>query len=438
MNLDAAAVISILKPGYAFKFVNMGLDVKDLDERWARDAADFVFEHVEEYGTPPTKEVLNGVLGLSHDEALFGLEAQGELGADPDWVFTEVVKRKMFRSVQGALGEVTNSLRANDPEAALKTIQDFADGHDFRTKTCEPTSIFDLADGVIDQYKSLLDGKMGVPMPWPTLNEITMGLWPGTATYFAARPGTGKTQVAVLIALHALDLGHKVLLVSPEMSKEEVAERYFLAWSKVSGTRAIQGTLSSFEMGTLQSKVDSSKGKTGVWVLDSSDRLTPENIEAAIDLVKPDIVAVDSIYMLPFKGDKRERTERAVDWIRTCSKDKSVAFAAFHQMNRTTTKDAKFGGGYDSGNIALSDQLLWDAHGLFIMEQSKDMKDDKRMRFHVGKVRRGVWDGNPVDVHWDFDKMSFEEIEVLGSGSRFDEEDERDEFDAYEDIFGKD
>ena len=86
----------------------------------------------------------------------------------------------------------------------------------------------------------------------------------------------------------------------------------------------------------------------------------------------------------------------------------------------------------------MSDQLLWDAHGLFIMEQSKAMKDDKRMRFHVGKVRRGVWDGNPVDVHWDFDKMSFEEIEVLGSGSRFDEEDERDEFDAYEDIFGKD
>jgi hypothetical protein len=58
----------------------------------------------------------------------------------------------------------------------------------------------------------------------------------------------------------------------------------------------------------------------------------------------------------------------------------------------------------------LSDQLLWDAHAVFIMEQDTDMKADRRLKFHVGKLRRGSHDGTPLEVHWDFDNMKFDEI----------------------------
>jgi hypothetical protein len=151
-------------------------------------------------------------------------------------------------------------------------------------------------------------------------------------------------------------------------------------------------------------------------------------MEAAIQTLKPQLVAVDSIYMLRFKGDKSERTNAAVDWIRTASKRHAIPFVAFHQLSRNATKDKKHGGGYDSSAIALSDQLLWDAHAVFIMEQDSDMKADKRMKFNVAKIRRGDSSADPVNCRWDFDAMLFDEVLQERKGEQFKDSD----FDAFE------
>jgi replicative DNA helicase len=251
------------------------------------------------------------------------------------------------------------------------------------------------------------------------MTDLTMGLWPATATYFVARPGVGKTQVATLIARDTWRSGKRVLIISPEMSKSEIAERFFVVQAGVSAGDIVRGRLSSFAEDKLFGMIKDLEGNDGVYVIDSTDDLTPNGMDIAIAAVKPDLVAVDSIYMLRFKGDKMERTMRAVDWIRQAAKRHNVPFVAFHQLSRQATKDKKQGGGYDTSAIALSDQLLWDAHAVFIMEQDTDMKADRRLKFHVGKLRRGSHDGEPIEVHWDFDGMRFEEIAKDGDDKDF-------------------
>ena len=277
-----------------------------------------------------------------------------------------------------------------------------------------PTPMWELADKVEESYKRVKDGFYGLSLPWQKLTDMTMGLWPSTATYFVARPGVGKTQVAVLTALKAHEDGKRVLIVSPEMEKGEIAERFFVMVSKVSATNMMRGTLSDFEYRRLQGALADAGIHKNVYVIDSSDDLSLGGLESAIQVCKPDLVIVDSIYMLNVGGSKAERTEKAVDWIRRASKRYRVPFLCFHQMNRSTVKDKKFGGGYDASNIALSDQLLWDAHAVFMLEQDEDMKMDKKLRIHVAKLRRGQWDGKPVDVNWDFEHMNFAQI---GGGS---------------------
>ena len=425
MDLDSGAVWALTQPGVIARFQSLGLGSSDLDSAKAKKAYSFIESHADKYGDPPSISIVYEVCDLQVDDPQ----------ADPGWILSQLVKRKMFRAVQGVVHGVSDCLRRNDPEAALGKLQGFIDTESFHSTAIDPTSLFDLAEGVVEKYQTLLGGQMGVPFPWDTMNHITMGLWEGTATYFVARPGTGKTQVAVLIAHHAWNLGHKVLIITPEMSKEEIAERYFTYDSGISGTKAIRGTLSAFELDKLRTSVTDATGRSGAWVLDSADRLTPETMEAAIDRVQPDLVAVDSIYMLQFRGNKAERTEKAVDWIRSTSKRKNVPFVCFHQMNRTTVKDKKFGGGYDTSNIALSDQLLWDAHAVFLMEQGKDMKDDRLMRFHVGKVRRGAWDGEPIDTNWNFDTMNFSEVKKVSVSPTYTSKAEGDEFTAYDALF---
>jgi len=184
----------------------------------------------------------------------------------------------------------------------------------------------------------------------------------------------------------------------------------------------MRGTLSDFEYRKLKDCIQSNRDADGLFIVDSDDDLSIGGLETAIRICKPDIVAVDSIYMLHIKGDKTERTMRAVDWIRAGSKKFNVPFVCFHQLSRQATKSKKMGGGYDENAIASSDQLLWDAHAVFVMEQDRDMKADKRIRFHVGKLRRGSWDGQPIDCHWDFDAMRFDEMEVVSQDKTYEDD----------------
>lgn len=390
-----------------------GIKEEDFDTPESKRSFRFISEHLEEHGTLPDASAVMDVCRIEIDDQ----------GVDHGYLTQEIMKRKLFRNVTKAMDGFGGRLRSNDPVGALESIKTFAESEAATfSRVRPPTKIFSLGDGVDEAYQKVKSGYMGLPLPWERLNSLTMGLWPATATYFVARPGVGKTHVAMLTAQKCWQEGYRVLIVSPEMSKVEIAERFFILQSGVSANNVMRGTLSDFEYKKLKDCIHENKAADGLFLIDSDDDLSLGGIEAAMRICKPDLVAVDSIYMLHVKGDKTERTMKAVDWIRSASKKFKVPFVCFHQLSRQATKAKKMGGGYDENAIALSDQLLWDAHAVFVMEQDTDMKADKRLRFHVGKLRRGSWDGKPIDCHWDFDSMRFDEIVDDGPKQSFEDD----------------
>ncbi|MFA4971191.1 MAG: replicative DNA helicase [bacterium] len=278
------------------------------------------------------------------------------------------------------------------------------------TRTRMPASLLAMGDRVLETYDRVAHGYRGVPLPWPTLSAMTSGLWPKTMTMFVARPGVGKTLLAVLAARHAWMEGYRVLIVSPEMGKEEIAERFFAVHSPVSYMHLVRGTIGEYEMPRLQQAVDACRVQEGLWIMDSDDDLTPRGIEAAIRACQPTLIAIDSLYDLRIKGERRDKLLVALEWFKGAVKRFDMAGIGFVQLNRAAELSEKKGGGVRLGTIALADEIGQDSHAVFALEQDKDMRDDRWLRIKPLKLRRGQGVGNGVRVHWDFDQMLFDEI----------------------------
>ncbi len=87
-----------------------------------------------------------------------------------------------------------------------------------------------------DQIEAIAnsDGHMyGVSTGFKGLDDVLMGLRPGTMTVVGARPGVGKTAFGLSLAMNAARKGVPVLFFSLEMSGSEIASRLLSAESNI-------------------------------------------------------------------------------------------------------------------------------------------------------------------------------------------------------------
>jgi len=306
-------------------------------------------------------------------------------GAYASIVRQRAAEREIFKRAMS----LAQSAKTKDQAVISSGVDALVASADRLSRDKMPKSLLDMGDSVMEMYSKAVFGLSGVSLPWPTLNEMTMGMWPGTVTFFVARPGTGKTFVAVIIARHAWLENHPTLFISPEMSKAEIAERFFVVDSGVNYDNVMRGTLSAWEKPKLTDAIKTRRGSSGLWIMDSEDDLSPKGIEAAVRACKPDLLVIDSIYDLQIRGERRDRALIALEWMRNTSKKFAMPVCGFAQQNRDAELSSKKGGGSRLGTIALADEIGQDAHSVFALEQDKDMKSDKKLRFKPLKLRRG-------------------------------------------------
>ena len=82
----------------------------------------------------------------------------------------------------------------------------------------------------INEGKPINKVKTGIPI----VDKHTNGLAPGELVAIGAKSGVGKSALAVRIAINMFKADKKVLIVSREMSKQQVTERIILSHSGVS------------------------------------------------------------------------------------------------------------------------------------------------------------------------------------------------------------
>lgn len=117
-----------------------------------------------------------------------------------------------------------------------------------------------LASKTIKQLEELKGkeiGLTGVPSGFPSLDRVTSGWQPSDLIIVAARPGMGKTALALALAKNAaVDFNKGVAIFSLEMSSLQLAQRIISIEAEISSKKMRNGQLEDYEWQQLQSAIE--------------------------------------------------------------------------------------------------------------------------------------------------------------------------------------
>ncbi|CAB4203590.1 DnaB, replicative DNA helicase [uncultured Caudovirales phage] len=412
--------------------LSVGLKPSSLDGRAAK-AFGFIVQHMMEHATVPSAGDITSLFG--------DVVVQTDIARA--FVFQECANRTLFRRIAAGQTEVDERLKANDPQGAFAALTKAREAAaNSVPKKSAPTSLFSLGGAVLASYEESLLGGIPIPAPWESVNAMTRGWMPGTNSWFAARPGSGKTFLAIEAGLYAWDqrnLAEKpktinVLFVTPEMLELQIAERAFVMRSKIPYGAVVGASLSHFQMEKYKATIQALQEETGFWVMDASRGISPDRIGQAIEDTNADLVIIDAAYKIKWLERAKDRFENMFVGVETVSNwskrewrgDRKIAIVASSQMNRGGDKKSqenqKKGPSQDGPGqsaLALSDNIAWEADNLFMVDQDEDDKQSGISHLFPSKVRRmGEW-RSKITLRWDMQKMDFSEIPQPKKGAAF-------------------
>ena len=192
----------------------------------------------------------------------------------------------------------------------------------------------------IDANSNRPDGVYGVPTDFIELDELTGGLHGGQMIVIAARPGVGKSTLALDIARSAAIHHHMAtVFFSLEMSRTELAMRILSAEGKISMGRLKKGDLDTegwTNLATLQGRIDSAP-----LFIDDSPNMTLMEIRAKCRRLKQrndlKLVVLDYLQLMS-SGKKVESRQQEVSEfsrsLKLLAKELDVPVIALSQLNR--------------------------------------------------------------------------------------------------------
>ncbi len=202
----------------------------------------------------------------------------------------------------------------------------------------------------------------GVETGFTRLDQITHGLQKGNLVIIAARPGMGKTSLAMNIVEHACLVRDQVAAVfSLEMPRTEIVQRLLCAHAEVSMEKALSGNLVVQEWKNLlladkklrQSKIfiDDSSSITPAEILSKCRRLASQ--EGRLDLVMIDYIQLMESGERKGGGELNRQQEIAsiTRFLKIMAKELNVPVIALSQLRRIQTKEPQLSDLRESGAI---------------------------------------------------------------------------------------
>lgn len=143
------------------------------------------------------------------------------------------------------------------------------------------------------------------------LDSVTAGLHPEELTTIAARPGVGKTAIAMQIAMNIAHNDKKVMFTSLEMSSVQLCQRIIASNSGIDGNDLRRGNLD--EQGWKETIDVGRSFAIENFLIDKSSK-KPAHIRSKIRKYKPDLVVIDYLQLMQpdSKNSSREQDVSAM------------------------------------------------------------------------------------------------------------------------------
>lgn len=273
MDLDKLFVAAIIADGpKALSYAKEeGVKPEDLNGE-GREAYDFVLKYAEQYGSVPPAVALYGRTGIELEPT--DLPSQ--------FVTDEIVNRRLSNKLREKLAKPIDKLDSRDPRGAVEELEKIlSELRRERIVSSKAMKMSDLSASVIDQYERMKRGERGIPFPWKTLTEETLGMWPEDLIIIVARTSIGK---CVSEDTELVDPRTGVPTTIRRVVENAEYDRTW-TWSKTEGVHAVPIT-AKVDTGTKRClKVSLSSGRSVV-VTPEHPLLTPEGWRRADEVLK--------------------------------------------------------------------------------------------------------------------------------------------------------
>jgi len=241
-------------------------------------------------------------------------------------------------------------------------------------------------DGILEVGEALLkettDGIQGLQTGYDHLDSAMGGLRAGNLCIVAARPGVGKTTLALNIARQLMDAGKKTLLFSYEMSKDELQERLFMM--NQTHRHKFRWSMDAAE------KIGSASGD--IYIADNA-RIDEQRMRGLARLCKTkhglDLIIVDYVQLM-HSGKRIENRQQEVSFIsgelKSLARELGVPVIALSQFNRQAADGS---GEPKLHQLRDSGSLEQDADKVLLMWEDGGNEVVRNIKVHLAKNRQG-------------------------------------------------
>jgi replicative DNA helicase len=275
---------------------------------------------------------------LSAAEA--GALSAANLTAYADAVLDAAIRRRILDGCE----RLTRRAHETDAQTLAAEAESLLAVADPGSRLADPISMHDAVIEACREIQAVRDGtaKARLRTGIPRVDEVTGGLGPGELAILAARPGIGKSALALQWAVQAARDGAGVLVFSAEMRATRLAMRRLAAGIKASLGHIKRGKLAPAQMDAL-ARVAADLAGLPLWIADST-RVMLRDIQATTRRAKRRLptlalVVVDYLQLVTGDGASRELEVGGIArGLKNLAMELDVSVLALSQLNRESEK----------------------------------------------------------------------------------------------------
>lgn len=235
-----------------------------------------------------------------------------------------------------------------------------------KERTCEAATdcrralheAFERVERVFETRKP----ECGIGSSLSDLDELTTGFYPGELTIIGARPGIGKTALALQIAKHVGMKVGPVFFASLEMTEDRLMERLLCSTAEVDSRAVRLGRVTGEMMERVLRAADMLHDHLRMHIVDSPGLRVSEIEEAASRVRGLKLLIVDYLQICGVDGTASNRTEevsKIAYELKNASKRLDVPVIGLSQLARTgDTGKPKLSDLRESGMIEASADVV--------------------------------------------------------------------------------
>jgi len=270
----------------------------------------------------------------------------------------------------------------------------------------------DLTDQPMERYNSYLNvktrpnGLLGMATGFQVMDLATAGLQGGQLITIIAPPKTGKSVLAMQMAVNVHNDGWVPAFQSFEMSNTEQEHRHDAMRAHISNNRLVRGCLKPAEETRYQKMLTDMETMHHFYLTESISAYSVSQLSLKMEKLRPNILFVDGVYLMTDEISGERGTPIALRNITQSLKRVAQKFDIPVVQTTQVLNSKVRGGQITADSIAFSSSFHQDSDVIFALQRQDENDDSSRLLKIVASRNTGPAE---VELLWDWEEGKFQE-----------------------------